>query len=212
MKDHPRGIVVHDGGDHKHAHVVFQRTAASTMTMWDTGMNYEKHERASKRMELEFGHEFVPGKHAKRDRKKQPEFPREKLTHAEAQQAMRTGMSKEERIAQLAEIRKPCDDGLAFKNALEEAGYLLARGDKRGLVLVDEQGEVYSLSRHVTDLKSKEFKAFIAPIQESTLPTVDEAKALQAERPVKAEKPPSEAAEIPRPKPPKKPNPPRLPP
>jgi hypothetical protein len=26
-------------------------------------------------MELEFGHEFVPGKHAKRDRKKQEQFP-----------------------------------------------------------------------------------------------------------------------------------------
>ena len=67
-------------------------------------------------------------------------------------------MSLDERKAQITGIRKTCDDAQAFKNALEEAGYVLAKGDKRGFVLVDAAGEVYSLSKHVTDIKGKELQ------------------------------------------------------
>jgi len=78
----------------------------------------------------------------------------------ELSQAERTGMSFDERREQIAAIRKPCDNVHAFKNALEEAGYVLARGDKWGFVLVDGQGQVFSLSKHLAgDLKGKEYKA-----------------------------------------------------
>lgn len=201
MANHPRRVVLHDGGDKPHLHVVFQRTNLDTMTLWDDSYNYVKHERASKRMALEFGHELVPGKHAKRDRKKQPEFPRAESTKADHQQAQRTGMSFDERKAELAGIRKSCDDAHAFKNALEEAGYVLAKGDTRGFVVVDRDGEVYSLSKHLAgDIKGKEYKAFMAPIDQAALPTVEEAKALHKQREeqtaVKAEKPGPEASKF----------------
>ena len=180
LQDQPRAIVLHAGKDDRpHLHVVWQRTEIEDMKLVSDSYNYPAHERASQRMELEFGQEFVPGKHAKRDREQQPEFPREKMSQDEAQQAARLGMTKEQRIEQLAEIRKTCDDGLAFKNALEDAGYLLAKGDKRGFVLVDEQGETFSLTRHMPDLKGKEYKAFMASVDPATLPSVEEAKTLQ---------------------------------
>ncbi|HWR53981.1 MAG TPA: relaxase/mobilization nuclease domain-containing protein [Bryobacteraceae bacterium] len=179
MKDHPRAIVVHEGGEHPHAHVVFQRTDADTMTMWDTSDNYRKHEMASLRMELEFGHAHVPGKHAKRDRGKQPEFPRAEATQADHQQAARTELTVDERKEQVTALRAASDNAPSFKSALEDAGYILARGDRRGFVIVDGAGEVYSLSKQVTDLKGKEFKAFMDGIDPKTLPSVEEAKALQ---------------------------------
>lgn len=199
MGDHPRAIVVHDGGDKPHAHVVFQRTNADTLTLWDDGNNYLKHERASLRMEQEFAQEHVPGKHAKRDRQKQPEFPRAKSDQNEQQQAARTELTPEERKEQVTALRAAADSAQAFKSALEDAGYILAKGDKRGLVIVDRDGEVYSLSRHITDLSSKEYKSFMAPLDPKALPSVsdakqlvEEAKARQAERPATgtpAEKP-----------------------
>jgi len=181
MKDHPLAIVVHGGGGQPHAHVVICRTDTETLTMWDDSYNYVKHERASHRMEQEFGHEIVPGKHAKRDRKKQPEFPRQAFDQAEAQQAKRQGVDPEERKQQITALRQSCDSGEAFKNALEEAGYILARG-RRPFVLVDQDGEDLSLSRQVLDLDSKKFKKFMADVDPATLPTVDEAKALQEQR------------------------------
>lgn len=183
LQDQPRAIVLHAGKDDRHhLHVVWSRTDIEEMKLQSDSFNYLAHERASERMELEFGQEFVPGKHAKRDRERQPEFPRQKMSQDEAQQAERLGITKEERIKQLAAIRQPCDDGLAFKNALEEAGYLLAKGNRRSFVLVDDQGETFSLSKYSPDLKGKSYKAFMASVDPATLPTVDEAKVIQEER------------------------------
>ena len=193
LQDQERAIVLHGGTDgRKHMHIVWARTDLDAMKMISDSRNYEAHERASLRMELEFGQEFVPGKHSKRDREQQPEFPRAESDQADHQQAERTGMSFAERKAQLAAIRKPCDDAPAFKNALEEAGYILAKGDTRGFVLVDGDGEVFSLSKHLTgDIKGKAYKDFMAPIDEATLPTVEQAKAIHEQRrkqaPAKAE-------------------------
>ncbi len=50
------------------------------------------------------------------------------------------------------------DSKSAFINALEEHSLFLARGDRRGFVAVDHNGEVYSLSRWL-GIKSKDLKA-----------------------------------------------------
>ena len=180
LQDQERAIVLHGGTDgRKHMHIVWARTDLDAMKMISDSNNYQAHERASLRMELEFGQEFVPGKHSKRDREQQPEFPRAESDQADHQQAERTGMSFAERKAQIAGIRKPCDDAPAFRNALEEAGYILAKGDTRGFVLVDGNGEVFSLSKHLAgDLKGKPYKDFMALIDKATLPTIKEAKAI----------------------------------
>src|SRR5690242_17105398 len=112
--------------------------------------NYVAHERASMRMEEEFGQDFIPGKHAKRDREMQPEFPRAGANQDDHQQADRLDISVKERKEQITALRQQADSAEAFKAALEDAGYVLARGDRRGIVLVDAEGEVFSLSKQVT--------------------------------------------------------------
>ena len=74
--------------------------------------------------------------------------------------------------------------------------YGLAKGDKRGYLLVDEKGDVFSLSRYVTDIKGKEFKAFMAPLDPATLPDSEHAKILHVERASKAEKPAPERSKF----------------
>jgi Relaxase/Mobilisation nuclease domain len=185
LEGHDYALAVHPGvkdngePDKPHAHLAVCRTDRDTLTMWDTSKNYEKHERASLRIAEEMGWEIVPGKHTKRDREQQPEFPRADTTQAEEQQAKRLGVTTEERKAEITALRQASDSAEAFKAALEHAGYVLAKGDQRGFVLVDESGEVFSLSKFVTDIKGKEYKAFMASIDREALPTVDDAKALQ---------------------------------
>src|SRR5579864_43299 len=97
LQDQPRAIVLHGGTDgRKHMHIVWARTDIEEMKLISDSYNYVAHERASMRMEEEFGHEFVPGKHAKRDRELQPEFPRGEYTQAEAQMVKRSGMTPAE--------------------------------------------------------------------------------------------------------------------
>ena len=206
MKDHPFAAVLHDGGDNPHLHVVFQRADTETMKLWDDSYNYVKHESASKRMELEFDHELVPGKHAKRDREKQPEFPRQEMTQDEAQQEKRTGLSAADRKAEITALHAAADSGQAFKAALEEAGYLLAKGE-RGYLVVDQAGGHTVLSRNIKGLKQKDVEAFMAGVELDKLPTIEEAQAIQKQRladaktepSVEAQKQAPEASKVPTP-------------
>ena len=184
----PRAVVLHEKKGRQHIHIVWCRTDLETMTMRSDSNNYLAHERASLKLEREFGHEHVPGKHAKRDRAKQPEFPRADVSHAEHQQAERSGLSTQERRAQLAALKSSCDSGMAFKAAVEEAGYVLARGDSKDFVLVGPEGSVYSLSRELK-MKAAEARAFMADVERDSLPTASDAKAQQRDRKQDAEPP-----------------------
>lgn len=175
----PRAVVMHQKHGRQHIHVVWARTDIDTMTLRSDSMNYQAHERASKTLELEFGHEPVPGKHAKRDREKQPEFPRADANHAEWQQGERTGIDPAARKDQITALKRSCDNGRTFKTALEEQGYILAKGDRRDFVLVDETGSIHSLGRQIHGMKAAELRAFMKDVDREALPSAAEAVALQ---------------------------------
>ncbi len=177
----PRAVVMHEKHGRQHIHVVWARTDIDTMTLRSDSMNYPAHERASQKLEIEFGHAPVPGKHAKRDREKQPEFPNAAVNHAEWQQAERTGIKPSDRKDQITALQQASDSGQAFKTALEAQGYMLAKGDRRGFVLVDQAGEVYSLARQIR-MKAAELREFMKGIDPQTLPTVEEAAQLHQQK------------------------------
>lgn len=195
----PRAVVMHEKHGRQHIHVVWQRTDIDTMTMVPDSYNYVAHERASLALENEFGHEHVPGKHAKRDREKQPDMPREKINHAEWQQAERAGVDPHAFKDALTAIYKACDNGQAFQTALEQHGFVLAKGDRRDYVLVDADTQIYSLARQISGVAAKDLRAFMADVDRETIPTVEQAKALQEERSRTFEKAPAESLEAPQP-------------
>ncbi|MGH6907595.1 MAG: relaxase/mobilization nuclease domain-containing protein, partial [Aestuariivirga sp.] len=177
----PRVIVLHEKYGRQHLHVVWQRTDVDTMTLRSDSWNYLAHERASMALEKEFGHEHVPGKHAKRDRDKQPEFPRAETTHDEWQQSERSAIHHKERKAAIAKLYEQSDTGTALKAALEHAGYILAQGNQRDFVIVDADGQIHSLGRQLKGIKAKELRDFMANVDREKLPTAEQAKELQIE-------------------------------
>lgn len=193
----PRAVVMHEKHGREHIHVVWQRTDIDTMTLVPDSFNYLAHERASLALEQEFGHEHVPGKHAKRDREKQPEMPRAEFNHAEWQQGERAGLDPRERKDAITNLYAQSDNGAAFKAALEEQGYLLAQGDRRDFVIVARDGAIHSLGRQIDGIKAKELREFMADIERDKLPTPEQAKALQSQqqRPPSPEKPALSAEE-----------------
>lgn len=177
LQGQPRAVVMHEKHGRSHIHVVWARADMDTMTLRSDSMNYQAHERASLRMEQEFGHEHVPGKHAKRDREKQPEFPKAEVSHDEWQQIERGGIGHRERKAQVTALYEASDTGPAFKAALEDAGYVLARGDRRDFVIVDADAKVHSLGRQLPGVKAKDLRAFMQDIDPVSLPNVKGARA-----------------------------------
>jgi len=177
----PRAVVLHEKHGRSHIHVVWQRTDVETMTLRSDSHNYRKHEEASLALEMEFGHEHVPGKHAKRDRQKQPELPKAEINHAEWQQSERTGVDPRERKEMMRALYEQSDSGIALKAALEEKGFMLAKGDRRDFVLVDIAGETYSLGREI-GVPAKELRDFMADVDRDKLPSAEQARTLQTEK------------------------------
>ena len=106
LQDQPRAVVLHGGTDgRKHLHVVWALTDIEVMKLVSDSYNFVAHEKASHRMEMEFGQEFVPGKHAKRDREQQPEFPRQDFDYAESQMAERSPLTVGERKEQIRALQ-----------------------------------------------------------------------------------------------------------
>ena len=189
LEGQPRAVVMHEKYGREHIHVVWARTDIDEMVLRSDSQNYLAHERASLALEDEFGHEHVPGKHAKRDRDKQPEFPRAEANQAEWQQGERTGIDPATRKDQITALKQACDNGQTFKTALEEQGYVLANG-RRGFVIVDETGIIHSLGRQIRGRKAAELREFMSGIDRETLPTAAEATELQRQR--KEEQPPQQ--------------------
>lgn len=176
----PRVIVMHKKEGREHIHVVWARTDIDTLTLRSDSFTYGKHERASARLEEEFGHEHVPGKWHKRDPEK--ELPMADYNHAEWQQSERSGLDAVERKQEITALYEHSDNGQSFQNALEDHGYVLANGDKRVFVVVDIAGHVHSLNRQITSAKAKDIREKIADIDPASLPDVSEARELQEQR------------------------------
>lgn len=197
LEGQPRAVVMHQKHGREHIHVVWARTDIDAMVLRPDGQNYQAHERASQKLEMEFGHEPVPGKHAKRDREKQPEFPRAEANHAEWQQGERTGLRPADMKEQITALKQASDSAQAFKAALEEHGYMLARGDRRDFVVIDPAGQVHSLGRQIEGMKAAELRVFMKGIDPQTLPNVEQAKEAQKQAQKKVEAPTSAESKTP---------------
>lgn len=173
LEGQPHALVLHEKEGRIHAHVVWQRTDPDSLTLISDSNNYAAHERAARQLENMFGHERIEGPHTGKIKDDKS------YSAAELEQGERASLSPAERKAQLTDLWKRSDSGQAFTAALNENGYVLARGDKRGMVIVDEHGEVHSLARQINGVKTKEIEQRLDHIDKSKLPNVTDALAMQ---------------------------------
>lgn len=179
LTDQPRAVVVHEKNGREHCHIVWLRVNAETMTAIRADHNFRKHEIVARELEREFGHERVQGAHIERDGKARPERA---PSHAEMQQAERTKIKPEMAREQLTALWRGATTGQEFAKALDEAGWKLARGDRRDFVAIDMKGGVHSLSRRIEGVTAKDVRARLADIDLARVPTVIQARAMQFER------------------------------
>jgi hypothetical protein len=179
----PRAVVIHEKKDREHIHIVWGRIDLEHMRAISDSHNYRKHEEVSRELEREFGHARVQGAHAERE-----DTPRPKRTpsHAEMLQAERTGISPQQVTDQVTALWRSTDNGQSFAAALSDAGYVLARGDRRDFVIIDPMGGTHSLARRVEGARVKDIRERMADFDPGQLPSVAEAKAIQREGPAES--------------------------
>ena len=167
LEGQPRVIVFHEKHGRRHAHCVWSRINAMEMKAIDQPFFKNRLKEISKQLYLDHGWELPKGfiaKHLKNPLN---------YTRAEWEQATRTNQSPKAIKATLQECWATSDDKKSFEQALQERGYYLAKGDRRGYVVIDINSEVYSLTRQL-GIKKKGVEARIGIADK--LPSVKDVK------------------------------------
>jgi hypothetical protein len=168
LSNQPRAIVFHEKEGRRHAHCVWSRINTAEMKAINLPHYKMRLRDISRQLFLENDWRMPRGL--------QNALERDPLgfSQAEHQQAKRTDAN----AVAIKKIFKECwaasDSAVSFGHALKEHGYRLARGNRRGHVAVNADGEVFSVSRWL-DLKAKDVRAKLG--DGLSLPSVGEAQA-----------------------------------
>lgn len=168
LEGQPRVVVFHEKEGRRHAHAVWSRIDADTMTAKQLSFFKSKLRDISKALYLENGWKMPKGLMDSKERD-----PRN-FTLDQWQQAKRAGLNAGDLRGMVQECWAVSDGRDTFAKALEERGLYLAKGDRRAHVVVTYEGEVFAISRLI-DRKAKEVTAKLG--KPDDLRGVDETKA-----------------------------------
>ena len=167
----PRVIVKRMENDREHLHVVWQRTDTKIGKFIPDSFSYRSHEQASRQLEAEFGHEAISGAFtSKGDTQKKPSINQ---TLNDCQKTNLLDSNPKDPQELIRELFEQSGNGEAFRDALYEQGFLLAKGNRSPFVVVDKEGKTYALRSIFKKIyKAKEVYARIEDIVDQ-LPTVE---------------------------------------
>ncbi|HUB95868.1 MAG TPA: relaxase/mobilization nuclease domain-containing protein, partial [Stellaceae bacterium] len=179
LTGHARVVVMHEKLGREHIHVVWSRIDLEKMRSVSDSHNYRKHEEVARALERRFGHDRVQGAHHERDGVARPERT---PSRAELQQQERTGITGKMVKVEVTAAFRASDGPEAFRAALAERGYILAKGDRRDHVIIDPFGGVHSLARRIEGMKAGALREFMAPLDRDSLPSIEEARKVARDR------------------------------
>jgi hypothetical protein len=147
LSGQPRILLFHIKKGREHCHAVWSRIDFRNGRAIQLSHDRQKLRACARELAAEFGLELPLGLRDDRGtaRFDAPKHP----TKAEKAMEAASGLTREERRALITEAWRKADSAEAFMNALEEAGFLLAKGDSRAFVVVDLAGDVHALARQI---------------------------------------------------------------
>ena len=168
LRGQPRAIIIHEKEGRRHAHVVWSRIDGEEMKAINLPHFKSKLRDLSRNLYLDHGW-VLPNGLATYGNKNPLNF-----TLAEWQQARRQDADPREIKQVFREVWERSDTRKSFSNGLAERGYFIAKGDRRGFVAVDVNGDIFSLSRLIGE-KAKAVKAKLGSTDD--LPYVTDVRA-----------------------------------
>lgn len=172
LEGQPRAVVFHekrgdDGRLRRHAHAVWSRIDTDEMKAIPLPHAKRRLQDVARDLYHDHGWTMPPGLARKGARD-----PRT-FTLAEWQQARRIKEDPRAIKTAFQDAWAISDSRAAFAHALQERGYRLARGDKRGYVAVDRHGEVHSIAKRV-GVKTRAVRERLGDLE--ALPSVEDAR------------------------------------
>ena len=172
LANQPHVVIFHEKNARRHAHLVVSRIDANSMKAINLSFFKDRLCDLSRELFLHHGWDLPQG-HIDRKLSDPLNYSLE-----EYQVAKRAKRDPKEIKAILKECWAQSDSKSSFEAALNEAGFQLRRGDRRGFVAMDDQGKIYSLSRWL-DVKPKVLEARLG--DPNHLPSIGETVANIAE-------------------------------
>ena len=142
LVDQPRAVIYHEKEGRRHCHVVWSRIDSQEMKAIDMSHFKLKCTDISRELYQEHGWQMPKGLINKQDR---DPF---KLSSAEWAHLKRKGVDPKEIKSLIQNAWQSSDNKSSFSHALKERGLFLAKGDRRGFVVMDHMEKIYSLSRN----------------------------------------------------------------
>jgi len=179
----PRAVVFHIKDGREHCHVVWSRIDAEAGKAINLPFYKDKLMMVSREFARDHGLQLPDGYYAHERR----QWRRNRqLSRYDSIKQKETGITHEQRMAAVTEAWRSSDTGAAFVHALEERGYVLARGaNGTRPVLVDIYGHTYALTRMIDDpaVKTKHVRERLgADYAPGELKSVEELQALAKDR------------------------------
>jgi len=167
-EDHQAYLIAHNDEQHAHIHVIVNRVHPEKGTVLDLWRDQDK------LSEWSLDYEKKQGKVRCTKR-------------AENKRKREAGEFVKYRPPVIQNAWRSSENGKQFQTALDKGGYILARGDKRGFVVLDPQGKVLNPTRKIEradgkNIRVKELNARLSDLDRSKLPSVAEARVLQKQR------------------------------
>ncbi|WP_298242023.1 relaxase/mobilization nuclease domain-containing protein [uncultured Bradyrhizobium sp.] len=178
LRGQTRLVVTHRKKGRDHVHVVWSRIDSESGTAIAYSWNYRLHESAARELEAAFGHRRIPGSREKRVERRR----RRSEAGYELRQQARSGVAPSAVTFEVTALWSGSSNGAVFKRKLEEAGYTLARGDRRVFVIIDRAGNVHSLARRIQGGSTAALRKRMADVPLSDLPSVSAVREDQRER------------------------------
>ncbi|WP_428981658.1 relaxase/mobilization nuclease domain-containing protein [Novosphingobium album (ex Liu et al. 2023)] len=173
LQDQPRIVIFHEKEARRHAHAVWSRIDAETMTCIQHPFFKQRLQEISRETYLEQGWKLPSGLIDKRERD-----PRN-FDLALYQQAKRAGLDPKQVKLAAQEAWAISDDARSLQQALEARGLYLARGDSRPYAAMTWGGEVLSLPK-LLNRKTREIRERLG--EGEALRSLDDTRAYVAEQ------------------------------
>ena len=168
LENHPRVIIEHSKNGRTHQHYIWSRVDMDTGTVTPVTDNYYIHTQTARELEQAFHLSPV----------QLPDPPeRDRVKDWESFRGADSGIDPKEMKAEITALWQQSDSGRAFSAALDDAGYLLARGDRRDFVLIDPTGDIHSLARRIDGAKVADIRAKMGDLNRDSLMTAQQASA-----------------------------------
>ena len=174
----PYFVVEHEKEGRTHWHAVWLRVDLERMRAIPDSLTARIHEQTSRELESKFGLEpgqsiLVPDREFER--------PERRATKHERFRGAQNGIDPHAIGNELKTLRERSDNGVSFQAGMEAAGYVLARGDRRDFVVIDQAGGDHNLARRL-GMKAVELRQFMKEVDAKSLPSVTEARTRQQAR------------------------------